>query len=58
VLEKTMAVVALGRERLRPEIDGDDPRFGDQEHEPDDAAEVDEEDEEPGGTVVFFDQDK
>ena len=58
VLEKTMAVVALGRERLRPEIDGDDPRFGDQEHEPDDEAEVDEEDEEPGGTVVFFDQDK
>ena len=58
VLEKTMTVVALGRERLRPEIDGDDPRFGDQEHEPDDAAEVDEEDEEPGGTVVFFDQDK
>ena len=58
VLEKTMAVIALGRERLRPEIDSDDPRFGDQEHEPDDEAEVDEEDEGPGGTVVFFDQDK
>jgi hypothetical protein len=60
VLEKTMAVVALGRERLRPEIDENDPRFdGSEADEVDDEAdESDEDDDGPGGTVVFFDQDK
>lgn len=62
VLDKTMAVVALGRERLRPEIDESDPRYDDHDRERDDpddeAAEHDEEDDGPGGTVVFFDQDK
>jgi hypothetical protein len=59
VLEKTMAVVALGRERLRPEIDENDPRFDADEHEADDdAPESDEDDDGAGGTVVFFDQDK
>jgi hypothetical protein len=60
VLEKTMAVVALGRERLRPEIDENDPRFdGSEADEVDDEAdESDEDDDGPGCTVVFFDQDK
>jgi hypothetical protein len=62
VLEKTMAVVSLGRERLRPEIDESDPRFDPSDHDHDDvddeADEIDEEDDGPGGTVVFFDQDK
>jgi vacuolar-type H+-ATPase subunit H len=60
VLEKTMAVVALGRERLRPEIDENDPRLAD--HDPDaegdDGDEHDEDDDGADGTVVFFDQDK
>jgi hypothetical protein len=62
VLEKTMAVIALGRERLRPEIDENDPRFDEAEQEVDvdeaDHDEVDEDQDGPGGTVVFFDQDK
>ena len=60
VLEKTMAVVALGRERLRPEIDENDPRFDGSEPDEvvDDADVSDEDDDGPGGTVVFFDQDK
>jgi vacuolar-type H+-ATPase subunit H len=60
VLEKTMAVVALGRERLRPEIDENDPRFdGSEVDEVDDEAdESDEDDDGSGGTVVLFDQDK
>lgn len=62
VLEKTMAVIALGRERLRPEIDESDPRFEETDAELDDEDadpdEVDEEEDGPGGTVVFFDQDK
>lgn len=62
VLEKTMAVIALGRERLRPEIDESDPRFEETDAELDDEDadpdEVDEEEDGPGGTVVFFDQDE
>ena len=61
VLEKTMAVVALGRERLRPEIDENDPRFdeeADLQGDDDEVDDHDEDDEGPGGTVVFFDQDK
>jgi hypothetical protein len=59
VLEKTMAVVALGRERLRPEIDENDPRLADDpDAEGDDGDEHDEDDDGAGGTVVFFDQDE
>ena len=59
VLEKTMAVVALGRERLRPEPDENDPRLAEHDGDEDDEADDhDEEDDDAGGTVVFFDQDK
>jgi hypothetical protein len=59
VLEKTMAVVALGRERLRPEIDENDPRLADDpDAEGDDGDEHDEDDDGAEGTVVFFDQDQ
>jgi hypothetical protein len=65
VLEKTMAVVALGRERLRPETDENDPRGEGHERDQDESGdEVDEhgdrgeDDDGAGGTVVFFDQDK
>lgn len=68
VLEKTMAVLALGRERLKPELDENDPRFDDgdevghdvDDHEVDDVIDDDDPDHDHDdglATVAFFDQD-
>jgi hypothetical protein len=67
VLEKTMAVLTLGRERLKPEIDEDDPRFdddeagapGDDDPDGDFDGHDDDPDHDDGGSLatVFFDQD-
>jgi hypothetical protein len=54
VLEKTMAVVSAGRERLRPVSDDIDPGFEDGDDDPDDEGD----DDGSLASVVFFDQDE
>ncbi|HEY8547809.1 MAG TPA: ATP synthase F0 subunit B [Acidimicrobiales bacterium] len=56
VLERTMAVVAAGREKLRPRTDIGGHPFADGDEEGDDRDDGYEEDEEPD--TGFFDQDR